>query len=132
VDASPITLGGMTLLPMHDHTKITTAQYVDFQTLAKDFPATIPELLSCFLIPEGKEYNEGYDIQEVHAAVRTLPLPMALGYTAFFFDAFAKSMAASLTSLGRIRSRKKRKALAKEMRMRAEAALECIGAGLPA
>ena len=86
VDGSPITAGEFTLIPVRDFTKINTAQYVDFQTLVKDYPSTIPQLLSCFLVPEGKQYNEGYDIGAVQEAVLSLPLATAIGLTAFFFQ----------------------------------------------
>lgn len=44
---------------------MTISQYIDFQTYYKDFNDKFAECLSCFLIPEGKKYGEGYDIVEV-------------------------------------------------------------------
>lgn len=44
---------------------MTISQYIDFQTYYKDFNNKFAECLSCFLIPEGKKYGEGYDIAEV-------------------------------------------------------------------
>lgn len=132
VDGSPVEVAGLKLIPTQDFTKINTAQYVDFQTFARDFPSTIPELLSCFLVPEGRSYNEGYDVGKVQAAVRDLPLATAIGLTAFFFDSFKTSIADSLTSLEKT-SRKnpeKMKEIAK-IRARAETLLLNIGAGLP-
>ena len=130
MDGKPITLQGMRLVPVTDYRRINTAQYVDFQTLAKDFPATIPELLSCFLLPEGKDYNEGYDIAEVHKAVLSLMLPEALGLTAFFLLSFSKSITDSLTSLGRMKRNRRTIAKAKAMRMQMEALLASLGDGL--
>lgn len=130
-DGQPIKAGKWLLVPTKDFTKINTAQYVDFQTFAKDFPSTLPELLSCFLVPFGQKYNDGYDIAEVQEAVRELTLPEAVGLAAFFFNSFSESIRASITSL---ESRKMTPAQRKEirkMRMTAEAALLHIGGGLP-
>lgn len=44
---------------------MTTAQYIDFQTLSKDKEKNFANMLAIFLIPKGKTYAEGYDITEV-------------------------------------------------------------------
>lgn len=132
VDGSPVVLDGLRLIPTKDFTKINTAQYVDFQTFAKDFPGTLPELLSCFLVPEGKAYNDGYDIAEVQKAVRTLNVPTAIGLVAFFLLSFSTSIAASVTSLEKEASRDRKKA--KEWKKKAKeiaGLLQTLGAGLP-
>ena len=132
VDGSPVVLDGLRLIPTKDFTKINTAQYVDFQTFAKDFPGTLPELLSCFLVPEGKAYNDGYDIAEVQKAVRTLNVPTAIGLVAFFLLSFSESIAASVTSLEKEASRDRKKA--KEWKKKAKeiaGLLQTLGAGLP-
>ena len=91
------------LVPTMDFTKITTAQYIDFQAFSKRFPASLPQLLSAFLVPEGKTYNEGYDVAEVVGRVNALPLPVALGLSAFFLKRFATSIEDSLTSLDSVK-----------------------------
>ena len=131
-DGSPVVLDGLRLIPTKDFTKINTAQYVDFQTFAKDFPGTLPELLSCFLVPEGKAYNDGYDIAEVQKAVRTLNVPTAIGLVGFFLLSFSQSIAASVTSLEKEASRDRKKA--KEWKKKAKeiaGLLQTLGAGLP-
>ena len=55
-------VGKFTLVPVEDYRKITTAQYIDFQTFAKDVERNIVEILSCMLIPKGKKYNQDYDV----------------------------------------------------------------------
>lgn len=131
VDGSPITAGEFTLIPVRDFTKINTAQYVDFQTLVKDYPSTIPQLLSCFLVPEGKQYNEGYDIGAVQEAVLSLPLATAIGLTAFFFSSFSASIRDTLGSLELKTKDPKTRAEIVKIEMRAETVLRGIGAGLP-
>ena len=93
-----IDIGGLRLVPTTDLRKLTTAQYIDFQTLIQQ-KAEIPQLLSCFLVPEGKTYNEGYDIADVHDALANhLTVPDALALRAFFLRSFSNSMDSILTS----------------------------------
>ena len=130
VDGSAITAGEFTLIPVRDFTKINTAQYVDFQTLITA-GADIPQLLSCFLVPEGRQYNEGYDIGAVQEAVLSLPLATAIGLTAFFFSSFSASIRDTLGSLELKTKDPKTRAEIVKIGMRAETVLRGIGAGLP-
>lgn len=41
------------------------SQYIDFQTFYKDTNKYFKELLAIFLLPVGKKYGEGYNIEEV-------------------------------------------------------------------
>ena len=85
-------VGGFRLVPVMDAGKITTAQYIDFQTLAKQKDSKVVEILSCLLVPEGKRYNEGYDIADVHKAIREeMSVADAMGTYAFFLDSCRKS-----------------------------------------
>lgn len=91
-------VGAFSLVPTTDLRKLTTAQYIDFQTLLQQ-KADIAVLLSCFLVPEGKEYNDGYDIGEVQdAPAQHLTIPDALALRAFFLRKFSDSMDNILTS----------------------------------
>ena len=86
--AKRYTLGGLALVPCTDIRKMTTAQYIDFQTLTKDgdYDRHLPEVLSCFLVPDGKSYGEGYDFADVQDAIRRhLSVTDALSLLAFFF-----------------------------------------------
>lgn len=83
-------IGGFVLLPVTDIRKITAAQYIDFQTFAQDRENKFVELLSCFLIPRGCEYNDGYDILDVHRAIREeMSVAECLALLAFFFQRLA-------------------------------------------
>lgn len=44
---------------------LTTAQFIDFQTMVKDPDKNLSNLLACFMLPKGKKYGEDYDIIEV-------------------------------------------------------------------
>ena len=86
------------LIPTTDFRKMTTAQYVDFQTMLQG-DASIQAMLSCFLIPEGCTYCEGYDMADIHALLaRSLTVRDALSLKAFFLRRLTASMRAILTS----------------------------------
>ena len=122
------------LIPTTDFRRINTAQYIDFQTFAKDFPASLPKLPSVFLIPEGKAYNDGYDVVEVQHRVEALPFPDALGLAAFFFARFLQLTADSLTSWEQALRKEKDTKRRTEIRMKiaeVKALLQSVGAGLP-
>ena len=95
-------VGGFRLVPVQDATKITTAQYIDFQTFGRKADENIAEMLSCLLVPEGMRYNDGYDVVEVQAAIRErMDCVSALGVYAFFFESLRTSMQGILTSCRR-------------------------------
>ena len=52
--------------------------------------------LSVLLVPEGKAYNDGYDVADVQRRVADLPIADALGLSAFFFGRFLELTQASL------------------------------------
>ena len=86
-------LNGMELIPVKDITKINVAQYVDFQTFSKEGDKYIVESLSTLLIPKGKKYNEGYEISDVHKAIReNLSVADVLSLSAFFLKMWVKSI----------------------------------------
>lgn len=78
----------------NDVTKITTAQYIDFQEYMKQGkdPANV---LSTLLVPKGEKYGEA-DFLEVKKDIERLPICTALGLYAFFLQRFAKLIANTL------------------------------------
>lgn len=91
-------LDGWVLIPTTDIRKITTAQYIDFQTMLGG-DASVEALLSCFLVPEGKTYCEGYDLGELHNVLAdSLTVRDALALKAFFLRKWRASTEAILTS----------------------------------
>lgn len=131
------TLGDMTLRPVADIQKMTTAQYIDFQTFAKAPDNRTAEMLSCFLVPDGHRYNTGYDIAEVQKAIReSLPVTAAQGLLAFFLETSRRSMLNTLRSsaatLKRTNRRKKNAAMTAAMReLNKSIHLLSAGAGYP-
>lgn len=50
---------------------MTVAQFIDYQTIAEmPFSDSYDKLLSVFMIPEGHDYSDGYDILEVQRVIR--------------------------------------------------------------
>lgn len=82
-----------------DFNGITTSQFIDFQTYAKDPDKNIKELLGVILIPSGHNYNEGYDLSDTIELIgETLNVPDALSLLSFFLKKFVKSTVDSLQS----------------------------------
>ena len=91
--------GDMTLIPVTDVRKMTAAQYIDFQNFSNAGEGRQAELLSCFLVPKGMKYNDGYDILEVQQAIRDfLLVTAALGLLAFFLRRLHRSTISTLRS----------------------------------
>lgn len=113
-------LAGYELIPVKDFTKITTAQYVDFQTFSNEGDKYLVETLSTLMIPKGKNYNDGYEIADVQRAIReNLSVADVLSLSAFFLTKFVKSIKDSQTFLEkeirRIPNKEMRERLMKQM-----------------
>lgn len=74
-----------------DLKQITTAQYIDYHTYLKNDDKKYEYLLSCFIIPEGKIYNEGYDIDEVINDILELDVVNVLNICFFFLNLYLTS-----------------------------------------
>lgn len=91
--------GDLVLVPVTDVRKMTAAQYIDFQNFSNAGEGRQAELLSCFLVPKGMKYNDGYDILEVQQAIRDfMPVTAALGLLAFFLRRLHRSTISTLRS----------------------------------
>lgn len=108
-------VGEFELIPVTDMRKVTTAQYIDFQTFHQaGFEEHFVEILSCLLIPKGKKYNQDYDVIEVQDAIRKdLNVYDAASLYAFFIFSCRESMRDmlifSLQEAKRIKNPEKRK-----------------------
>lgn len=131
-------LGGFELVPTTDLRKVTTAQYIDFQTFAPEGEARLPELLSVFLVPKGHAYGDGYDPLQVQDAIRSeMSVTDCLTLGAFFLTSYAKLISASRSFLGRLARTEKDKARKARIKARLETlqtlveTLQLAGAGSP-
>lgn len=103
-------VGGFNLVPVTDMRKVTTAQYIDFLSFSKDKEHNIVEMLSCFLVPKGMDYNEGYDILDVHNAIKEeMSVAEVLALLAFFFGSWTRSIHSTLSYSERMARRVKDK-----------------------
>ena len=126
-------LGNMEFEVLMDLTKMTTAQYIDYQNFIKDPDNNLAELISVFLIPKGKKYNDDYNIAEVHKLIREhLSIVDAMSLSAFFLVLSQISIETTLTySIKKMkRLMRKMKGGEREKMKQAITALETGGAGL--
>ena len=123
-------VGGFNLVPVTDMRKVTTAQYIDFITFSKDKEHNIVEMLSCFLVPNGMDYNEGYDILDVHTAIKEeMSVAEVLALLAFFFGSWTRSINSTLSSSERMARRVKDKEKRQMMMERIEELRSTISGG---
>lgn len=79
-----------------DVTKITTAQFIDYNYFNQNNEKDLSKLLSVMLIPEGKDYNQGYYITDVQEDIKTMLYLDALAISFFLqrqFVAYVMLMA---------------------------------------
>lgn len=87
------TLNGKTYVLQAKMENMTTAQYIDFQSVwREDYLPVIADLLSVCLIPKGHKYNDGYEHSEVVEDITNyLPVTEALAIANFFTRRFVRS-----------------------------------------
>lgn len=87
-------------LRLTDAKDICTAQYIDFQAYAKDMDSYIVELLSALLVPKGKRYGKGYDIERLRKHIaQYMPTDTAMTLVGFFLSNAQQSIGNILHSL---------------------------------
>ena len=99
--SSVYTLNGTKYNILKKAEKMTTAQFIDYQAIARDSFNRVSEFLAIFFIPEGHEYNDGtYDKQQVIDDISNyLSTEEALGIADFFTSRFVKLMKRTLLLL---------------------------------
>lgn len=72
------TLNGTKYSSNCDITKVTVAQFIDYQNYIKEEEVRLEKLLSVFFMPDGcKDYNTNYDIIKVQEDLLELPIDVA-------------------------------------------------------
>lgn len=132
--ATEYVLGGERYEVMLNIKDMTTAQFIDYQNFVSDVDNNLIPLLSIFLIPKGKRYNDGYDIIEVQERIKNnLSIVDAKGLAAFFlqwYKSLLKVTVHSLTKQMRKRMKKEKNIEVRKKMMEAIASLEKSGDGL--
>ena len=83
-----------------DFRKVTTAQFIDFQTFYKDYENHYANVLACIIVPEGHKYNEGYDALELAETFKEkLDIETAENVCFFFARRSERSLKSVMTSL---------------------------------
>lgn len=92
-------VGEYDLIPVMDMRKVTTAQYIDFQSFHQaGMEEHFAEILSCLLVPKGKRYNQDYDILDLQNAIRKeMNVYDAISLYGFFLISCRDSMKDMLT-----------------------------------
>jgi hypothetical protein len=82
-------INGKTYIQCGDVTKITTAQFVDYNNYIMNNEPDISKILSVILVPEGHDYNQGYNIEEAIEDIKTMRYKDALAISFFLQKQFA-------------------------------------------
>ena len=91
------TLNGTTYCPFKDVSEMTTAQYIDYQSIiVEKFEEHLVELMSIILVPKGHIYNDGYDSEKALEDIETLSVTEALGLADFFLKKYRRSLRRTL------------------------------------
>ena len=84
--ASNYTVNGTKYITKADLGSIQANQFIDFQNYIKK--QDIIGCISCFFIPDGHKYNDGYDMIKVKKDVGQLPITSANALS-FFFKSYS-------------------------------------------
>lgn len=124
-----ITVNGKEYRLIRDAKELTAGQYIDYKAyISRDnFLEMLPYILTVFLVPEGKKYNNGYDIAELAKEFDdNMGLPMALGISDFFLHQSLLSTRTSILYLKWKMKRMLRREKNPQTREQLEAALEQV------
>ena len=86
-----LTINGKKYDLVDDIKDLTTGQYIDYQTYMQDNEdfKNLAKVLSVFIVPKGKAYNEGYDVEDVIRELdEHLSIQIALGVCFFFREKY--------------------------------------------
>lgn len=90
-------LNGRVYCPFKDMSEMTTAQYIDYQSvIVEKFEEHLIELMSIILVPKGHIYNDGYDNEQVLNDLETLSVTEALGIADFFISQYRRLLKRTL------------------------------------
>lgn len=85
------TINGRKYKLLKNEMDLLTSQYIDFQTVQQDgFDKRPAELLSVMMVPEGHNYNDGYDKEQVIDDMYCMSVTEALGIVDFFTRRFRR------------------------------------------
>lgn len=83
------TINGHKYIQCADVTRITTAQFIDYTNYVNNGEKDAVKILSVILIPEGHEYNQGYNIEDVQNDIKDMKWKDAMAVSFFLQKQFA-------------------------------------------
>ena len=93
-------LGGKKYFLTKDVSDMTTAQYIDYQSIANISTELLPQFMAIFLIPKGHKYNDGYKLSDaVKDIEKDLSVEEALSLADFFVSKCSRLMKRTLLYL---------------------------------
>lgn len=107
-----LTINGKKYDLVDDVKDLTTGQYIDYQTYMQDNEdfKNLAKVLSVFIVPKGKGYNEGYDVEDVIRELdEHLSIQIALGVCFFFREKYRSWLNLMQASFKRKMMRMRRK-----------------------
>lgn len=119
-----------------DIENMKVSQYIDFSNYIKNADEKIPEILSCFLIPEGHTYNDGYDIKKTINDINEYLSVQEVMQLSAFFLLLSQSLIKGLikTKIGKLKRlmrTEKNKTIREEMKRRIKVMESQLSIGLP-
>lgn len=112
-----VTLNGRTYDTGCNLTEVSVAQYIDYQNYCKREKVSYNDLLSVIVIPEGRRYNDGYNMTEVKADMDQMPIDLVVSICFFltrqyqlFTETFQTCLKEKLRTM-KIPEKEKQKAL---------------------
>lgn len=101
---------------LKDPSEMTVAQFIDFQSIFREgFDKYPAEMLSIFLVPDGHQYNDGYDRDQQMEDMQALGVEEALGICDFFIGRCRRSIQ-RMATYSKVAIRLKRMTAPKEQR----------------
>lgn len=123
-----LTINGKKYDIIKDARKMSAGQYIDYKTYIKEpekFLDMLPYILTCFIIPKGCKYGDGYEVSELAQELNdNLDIRTAVCISDFFLHQSKLSIMTSLRSLRWMMKRMMRKEKNQEMKDKIQNALE--------
>ena len=115
-----LTINGKKYEIIKDARKMSAGQYIDYKTYIKEpekFMDMLPYILTCFIIPKGCKYGDGYDTAELAQELNDyLDIRTAVCISDFFHHQSKVSIKISLRSLRWMMKRMSKKEKNQEMK----------------
>jgi hypothetical protein len=95
-----LNLNGKDYEIIKDINDISTAQFIDYNSLIGNYDDNIAELLSIFIVPQGHKYNTNYDIKDVVNDINEyMTVEEGLSLSNFFIKQYKRYITHSLLYL---------------------------------